>query len=234
MIEDSRIRHGSMFARAVQRVLVSICVDGMWRLRSKRRTGPDTSISLGYMIRLQAQGELFLIVGAPAVGKSSTSRSIASRFEKGIHIPVDDLRDMVVSGQAMPSGESWPDQLADQVSLARAAALHMAEIYVEAGFGVVIDDFVDPHLLREYAAFDSRVDVTRVILAPDENTARDRNAQRARTDEERSYIDSGITAVYEVIREHGDELESRGWVTIDNSILAVGEAAEAAIAVSQR
>ena len=49
---------------------------------------------------------IFLITGAPAVGKTTTGRALASRFAKSLHIPVDDVRRMVVSGVRHP-GSAW-------------------------------------------------------------------------------------------------------------------------------
>ena len=45
---------------------------------------------------------LFLITGAPGVGKSVTAEALMRRFPFGLHIPVDDLREWVVSGIASP------------------------------------------------------------------------------------------------------------------------------------
>ena len=55
---------------------------------------------------------LFLIVGGPAVGKSSTATALARRFPRAVHVEVDKLREMVVSGLALPSLE-WPAGLVE-------------------------------------------------------------------------------------------------------------------------
>lgn len=68
---------------------------------------------------------IYLVVGPPAVGKSTTSRALAARFPRSVHIPVDDLRHMVVAGLALPVAE-WSDELTRQVTLARNAAIAMA------------------------------------------------------------------------------------------------------------
>lgn len=61
---------------------------------------------------------IFLITGAPAVGKTTTGRALASRFDKSLHIPVDDVRGMVVSGVRHP-GREWSAGLVEQLSAAR-------------------------------------------------------------------------------------------------------------------
>ena len=91
---------------------------------------------------------LFILVGPPAAGKSTTSQALASKFNRSIHIPVDDIRDMVVSGLVLP-GLEWSPELVRQISLARESAIHMARTYQRAGFVAVIDDFIDPNQLRE-------------------------------------------------------------------------------------
>ena len=49
---------------------------------------------------------IYLVVGPPAVGKSTTSGALAARFPKSLHIPVDDFRNMVVSGIELPGASS--------------------------------------------------------------------------------------------------------------------------------
>ncbi|MBE2233692.1 MAG: hypothetical protein IAE85_09370 [Anaerolinea sp.] len=71
---------------------------------------------------------IFLVVGSPAVGKSTTAAALARRFAKSIHIPVDALRDMVAAGQALP-GPQWGDELIEQLAASRASAVFMALTY---------------------------------------------------------------------------------------------------------
>lgn len=163
---------------------------------------------------------IFLLVGGPAVGKSSTARALAARFARAIHIPVDNLRDMVVSGMAMPSRE-WSEELAHQVSLARDTALHMARAYHSAGFAVVLDDFYDPHALQEYRAFARHPQLSRVVLLPNQQTAHQRNAQRAGSANERGYIDEGIRISYQLLTPAVDQLAREGWVVVDNDKLSI-------------
>ena len=91
---------------------------------------------------------LFLLIGPPAVGKSTTSKALAAKFGRSIHIPVDDIRDMVVSGLVLPSLE-WNQDLVQQITLARESVIQMGLNYQRAGFAVVVDDFLDPNQLQE-------------------------------------------------------------------------------------
>ena len=131
---------------------------------------------------------IYFIIGPPAVGKSTTSRALAARFTRSIHIPVDDLRNMVVAGLALPAAE-WGVELARQVALARDTAAGMALAYREAGFAVVIDDFWDPNRLTEYQSLFDRPGVWPVLLWPERAEAHRRNLARSGDSPARAYID---------------------------------------------
>jgi hypothetical protein len=93
---------------------------------------------------------VFLLVGAPAVGKRPAAHALALRLPRSVHIPVDTLRDMVVSGIVHPD-DDWDAALIEQLKIARKTATQMAIDYSRAGFDVVIDDFWDPNSrLAEY------------------------------------------------------------------------------------
>jgi hypothetical protein len=61
------------------------------------------------------------------------------RFARGVHLPVDDLREMVVSGIAHPV-PTWTEETTRQFGLARGNAVLMARRYSSVGFAVAIDD----------------------------------------------------------------------------------------------
>lgn len=169
---------------------------------------------------------IFLIVGPPAVGKSTTSRALAARLPKSIHIPVDTIRDMVVSGIALPGAE-WSAELAQQVALARRSVVHMALSYQEAGFGVVIDDFWDPEGLADYRALFSQPGLLRVILFPRQEQAHQRNRQRSGENAGRDYIDQGIQIVYQHLRDNIARLTKEGWLVVDSTYLRVEQTVDA-------
>lgn len=160
---------------------------------------------------------IFLLVGGPAVGKSTTARALAARFPKSVCIPVDTVRDMVVSGQALP-GTDWSDDLVEQLVVARECAAYMALAYRRAGFVVVIDDFWDPHSgLAEYAPLISYPQTRRVLLYPSQNAAHARNLNRSGAGIARDYIDGGIQIVYEHLATAVDSLEVQGWLVLDTT-----------------
>lgn len=173
--------------------------------------------------------DIFLIVGPPAVGKSTTSRALCAQFSRSVHIPVDDVRTMVVSGLVLPQPD-WSDELALQVSLARRAAVDIATRYREAGFTVVLDDFVDPHHLEEYSAGREAPHLRKVLLYPAEDEARRRNFTRSGDTPDRHYIDVGIRHVYGLISAGMGELQRSGWLILDTTSMTVEETVAAILA----
>ena len=167
---------------------------------------------------------IFLVVGAPAVGKSTVSRALARRFERSVHIPVDDLRDMVASGLILPSPD-WSAGLVEQIGLARRSAVAMADRYSEAGFAVVLDDFWDPPGLLEYRELPEARPLHRVLLRPPREVALERNYGRHGEDPVRPYLDEGIELVYGLYDAAGEQLDQEVWFVLDNTELSPDEAA---------
>ncbi len=160
---------------------------------------------------------IFLLVGAPAVGKSTTAHALAAHFQKSIHIPVDDIRDMVVSGLLLPRPE-WSEGLIEQVTLARASVTQMAINYNKAGFAVVIDDFWDSHSqLREYDLLFQEAIFYKVLLLPSQQAAEERNIKRAGPGEGNPYIAEGIRTVYEQLRKDFPNRKRQGWLVVDTT-----------------
>ena len=160
---------------------------------------------------------VFLVVGAPAVGKSTTARALAKQFPRSIHIPVDDLRDMVVSGLVYPGGD-WGPELVEQLRLARETAAQMATSYNRAGFAVVIDDFWDPYSqLLEYGPLLQEPNLCKVLLFPSLRVAQERNEKRSGPGEWNEYLADGIRRVYGHLETYVSTLEENGWIIVDTS-----------------
>lgn len=87
---------------------------------------------------------IFVVSGSPGAGKRSVSRVLAQRFSRGVHVPVDDLRELVVSGVAHPV-PTWTDETARQFRLASEVAAFIAQRYSSEGFVVVVDNVVFPN-----------------------------------------------------------------------------------------
>lgn len=166
---------------------------------------------------------IFLVAGGPAVGKSTTAAALAARFPRSVHIPVDAVRDLVVSGQALP-GADWSQDLIEQLVIARDCATYLALAYRKAGFAVVIDDFWDPNSgLAEYAELFSQPHTFKVLLYPSRDAARARNRQRSGAGGAVDYIDDGIRLVYEHLDAVVGDLAAQGWWVLDTSELGVEE-----------
>jgi predicted kinase len=165
---------------------------------------------------------IFLLSGAPAVGKSTTGHALAAEFPKSIHIQVDDLREMVVSGLRHPG--IWDAELSEQLALARESAISIARKYRERGYAVVIDDFYDPHSnLAEYSSLVDEAATHRVLLYPSERAAHQRNVERSGVGPESEYIGRGVAAVYEYLAVKIEDLRSAGWWIIDTTEKTVAE-----------
>lgn len=163
---------------------------------------------------------IFILIGPPAVGKSTTSRALAARFVKSVHISVDDLRTMVVSGLLLP-GAVWSAELAEQIALARKNATFITSNYRTAGFCVVVDDFWDANFQADYHALLAQPSVHRILLYPQQQTAHQRNFVRSNGDESRVYIDDGIRIVYDQLKGRADGLAQDGWLIVDTSEMSV-------------
>lgn len=164
---------------------------------------------------------IFLVVGGPAVGKSTTAAALAARFPRSVHIPVDVVRDLVVSGQALP-GADWSQDLIEQLVVARECVTFMALAYQKAGFAVVIDDFWDPNSgLAEYAELFSQPQTFKVLLYPSREAARARNRQRSGAGGAVDYIDDGIRLVYEHLDAVVGDLAAQGWWVLDTTEMGV-------------
>ncbi len=169
---------------------------------------------------------IFLVLGGPAVGKSTTSRLLADAFPRSIHVPVDDIRHMVRGGLALPA-LPWTDEISRQVTLGREAALAVAEHYASQGFAVVMDDFWDPHHAAEYRDVVRRPGVHGVLLHAPREVALQRNRVRS-PGPEGDYIEGAIAHAAGIIGPVLDRLPAEGWTVIDTSALTP-EATVAAI-----
>jgi predicted kinase len=173
---------------------------------------------------LSVSSPIYLIVGSASAGKSTAARALAASFEHGVHIPVDELRHMVVAGLALPA-PGWGDELVRQISLARSTAIQMAVEYAAAGFAVAIDDFFDPLGLREYRALLTRPEAHGVVLYPAEAEVRRRNATRIGPADPSAEM--AIGHAYGFMPPMLDGLVADGWLVLDTTTLDVAATVEA-------
>jgi chloramphenicol 3-O-phosphotransferase len=174
---------------------------------------------------LTGRGPIFLLTGTPGSGKSSVAVALARRFPLGMHIPVDDLREWVVSGIAHPVPD-WTEETARQFALARAGAADLARRYAGAGFAVIIDDVIFPgeagvtfgEALRGEA-------LHRVALRPRLEVALARNAARTTKTFDTAMLVPTILALDRAMA--AQPYAAMGWHVIDTSDLDTEETVDA-------
>jgi tRNA uridine 5-carbamoylmethylation protein Kti12 len=110
--------------------------------------------------------QLVIISGPPNAGKSATAEALCQRYDRMLHIEVAVLRDFLRMGRLRPWDES--PEGGRQRALLIASACDMARRFLDAGYGVVIDDIVTPDELPAYreALAGCRATAHFVVLLP--------------------------------------------------------------------
>jgi predicted kinase len=142
---------------------------------------------------------LFVISGVMAAGKSTVARLLASRFDRGVCVPGDAIRAMVVSGRTEMSPEAEEEALS-QLLLRYEGALAVAAVYLRAGFDVVVEDVIVGPVLRDFLAIVPVDEFHLVFLDPEAKAIGQRDQDRAKT----GYRDWSIEGLQRVLREDTD------------------------------
>lgn len=170
---------------------------------------------------------IFVLNGTPGSGKTTLSKELMQLFPLGIHIPVDNLREWVVSGLAGPIG--WTDETTRQFRLAESAAASVACRYQDAGFAVAIDHC--QHLEHLDGMVESHLagrKVHKVLLLPSLDIALARNETRTTKDFDYSVLSGVITMLHEDFTEQAPKAED--WLVYANR---ADDPAEDARAIAQ-
>jgi len=122
---------------------------------------------------------LFVISGISAAGKSTVARLLAGRFEHGVCVPGDTIREMVVSGRADMRPDAGADELG-HLLLRYAGALAVAEVFLRGGFDVVVEDVIIGSVLPEFLALVPVPEFHLVFLDPDAAAIERRERERGR------------------------------------------------------
>ena len=149
------------------------------------------------------------------------SVALVKRYEFGLHIPVDDLREWVVSGVAHPVPEVTAES-SRQTALARQSSAQLAGIYARAGFAVSIDDVMDPEnaeALIERAL--SPLPVHKVLLRPKVSVSLKRNNERTYKPFDSSILIDVIERIYN--EQKVEAYQAKNWLVLDSSTLTVDE-----------
>lgn len=168
-------------------------------------------------------GPIFILTGAPASGKTTVSKALLAQFPYGVHIPVDLLRGLVVSGLSNPIG-SWDEETDRQFRLARDSAALIAQTYAEAGFAVVIDDVIFPDsVAQHYDTTLASYAVHKVLLRPSIAVTKARNQARE-IDVDNGQLEKIIKPIYDHYATFDlQKLEKEGWRILDSSFDSVEE-----------
>ena len=79
------------------------------------------------------RSSVIVVSGLPGAGKSSISRALAQRFERGAHVEADTPQKMIVSGACWPYPELTPES-ERQLRLRVTNGCALADSFVAAGF----------------------------------------------------------------------------------------------------
>jgi shikimate kinase len=120
---------------------------------------------------------LFVISGVSASGKSTVARLLAQRFERGVCVPGDAIRTMIVSGRVDMLPESGKEALR-QLALRYAGALSVADVFLSGGFDVVVEDVIIGSILREFLGLVPVPEFHLVFLDPDAAAIERRERER--------------------------------------------------------
>jgi chloramphenicol 3-O-phosphotransferase len=172
---------------------------------------------------------IFLITGTPGSGKSSVAKGLLQRFEFGLHLPVDDLREFVVSGIAHPV-PTLTKETGRQFRLARMSAAFTAKLYATNGFAVVIDDVIssdDVSGLFEPAFVE--FDFHKILLQPRLEVALERNRTRTNKNFDPSFLEEPIRDIHTWMSKQ--ELPN-DWLRIDSSDLSLEQTVDVILELS--
>jgi adenylylsulfate kinase-like enzyme len=172
---------------------------------------------------------IFLLTGTPGSGKSSVARALLQRFEFGLHLPVDDLREFVVSGISHPVPD-WTEETGRQFRLARESAAFTAKLYANNGFAVVIDDVISSDDVSSiFEAVFAEFDFRKIFLQPKLEVALERSRTRTNKNFDPSFLEETIRNIHTWMS--AQELP-KDWLKLDSSELSLEQTVDAILKLS--
>lgn len=127
-------------------------------------------------------GQIVVITGIMAAGKSSVAQCFAERLPTSVHLRGDVFRKMIVNGRAEMSPDNWK-HAEKQLHLRYRIAAQVAVAYAGAGFVVIYQDVIlgpDLQFVIDLLEPDRR-EIAVVVLAPTAEVAAQRDRDRRKT-----------------------------------------------------
>lgn len=164
-----------------------------------------------------------LLTGGPGSGKSTIARLVARRLSRCAVINVDELREFMISGRALPA-KGWCDAAIQEFLRARTTAIYMARLYARQGIEVIIDDVcVPPEFVGHYAPLFADPGARRILLNPSAAAMIRRMARR------RNPWDEMLIPRVPQLTEQLARMPKEGWTVIDSSDWTIERTAEAVL-----
>ena len=154
--------------------------------------------------------KIIFITGMAGAGKSTVARRVAGHLPKSLFIQVDELREKMIKGYAIPEAGVFTEEVMQQFQMARSTATYMAQLYASQGVNVVIDDVCVPsNFVEQYAVLFKIPEVQRILLYPKAEVVIERIKQRGGPFEHIPYVP--------VIYTFLDAMPKDGWIVLDSS-----------------
>lgn len=161
------------------------------------------------------QGQIVLITGNMASGKSSVAQALAERLPRSVHLRGDLFRRLIVNGRA-EMGVELSTEAELQLQLRYSLAAEIARRYAQAGFTVVYQDIIIGPTLSDIVGLLQPYQPFVVVLCPRPEVVAARDRARAKT----GYPDrAAVDAFDRVLRTETPRLGC--W--LDNSDLTLDE-----------